>query len=627
MSILMNFHLRNETFVFYSLIRSTINLYKNILLEINFIREMLIIDSPYYNNFYEQDKEAYFRNYSNQCYEYYLDTSYILSNITTSLNVLNEKQKLLISEKKIKLYIIDPIESKNINKRPKLYNLLVYSGYNELNSALYHISQLKEEEIYTYEDNIYFFIKNGMSNLLLCSEEQMQILTNEFYSVVKKGHIEIIICLAALIIAYVGCFFIFKHYHEKVEERKQSYLSVFYEIGGQFVILSLNKCEKFSQKLQIQEETVVGQGEKISLDSSTIDESFIENDIPASSIIKQNKDNKVNNIVKEKNNKASSFSQINIIGIIIFFVLLVWQYASYIFYYERISLYKNCIHYEYFITDYTSSFIFPFISVREYIYDPTKTFYNTPVSKYIDNTLEKFYVELSNTSDYQDKYIKYFPKSYSTYINYLYSEEICQFITDFINEYPNNGYKNCNEFFYGTSDYGFLSLLTSYIEEIRLLRDEVRGYIILSGAKNYKYNESFLNDPDGYYQSYIYDNYTDVIDDYKALNPANTLNSTLHKTTIIVFKFIISKVIILSIDMMFHTFDEMILSTTRVSLIINIAFMLIVTFGFCMIWLPFIMKENETIFKTKNMLSIIPNEILINLPHINVMLGVDEEHN
>ena len=104
-----------------------------------------------------------------------------------------------------------------------------------------------------------------MSNLLLCSEEQMQILTNEFYSVVRKGHIEIIICLVALIIAYVGCFFIFKYYHEKVEERKQSYLSVFYEIGGQFIILSLTKCERFSQKLQIQEDMVGAQGEKISL--------------------------------------------------------------------------------------------------------------------------------------------------------------------------------------------------------------------------------------------------------------------------------------------------------------------------------------------------------------------------
>lgn len=627
MSILINFHLRNETFVFYSLIRSTIRLYKNILLEINYVREMLIIDSPYYNNFYDKDIDAYFKNYSDQCYEYYLDTSYILNNITTSLNVLNEKQKSLISEKKMKLYIIDPIESKYLNKRPKLYYLLVYSAYNELNSALYHISQLKREDIYTYEDNIYFFIKNGMSNLLLCSEEQMQILTNEFYSVVRKGHIEIIICLVALIVAYVGCFFIFKYFHEKVEERKQSYLSVFYEIGGQFIILSLTKCEKFSQKLQIQEETMVGQGEKISADSSSVDESFIDNDIQTSPIIKQSKENKINTIIKDKNNKGSSFSQIKIVGLIIFFVLLVWQYASYIFYYERISLYKNCIHYEYFITDYTSSFIFPFIAVREFIYDPTKTFYNTPASHYIDNTLEKFYVELSNITDYQDKYINYFPSSYSTYINYLYSEEICEFITNFINEYPDNGFKDCEDFFYGTSNYGFLSLLTSYIEEIRLLRDQVKEYITLSENKGYKYNESFLNDPDGYYQTLIYDNYTDVIEDYKALNPVNSLNSTLHKTTIIVFRFIISKVIILSLDMMFNTFDGMILSTTRVSLIINITFMFIVTIGFCMIWLPFIMKENETIFKTKNMLSIIPNEILINLPHINIMLGVDEEHN
>ena len=135
-----------------------------------------------------------------------------------------------------------------------------------MNSALYHISQLKKEEIYTYEDNIYFFIKNGMSNLLMCSEEQMQILTNDFYSVVHKGHIEVIICLVVLIVVYAGCFFIFKHYHEKVEERKQSYLSVFYEIGGQFIILSLTKCEKFSQKLQKQDLNLEGvqiQGDKI----------------------------------------------------------------------------------------------------------------------------------------------------------------------------------------------------------------------------------------------------------------------------------------------------------------------------------------------------------------------------
>ena len=50
-----------------------------------------------------------------------------------------------------------------------------------------------------------------------------------------------------------------------------------------------------------------------------------------------------------------------------------------------------------------------------------------------------------------------------------------------------------------------------------------------------------------------------------------------------------------------------------------------ITIGFFLIWLPFILMENETMFKTKNMLSIIPNELLINLPHINAMLGIEEE--
>ena len=65
--------------------------------------------------------------------------------------------------------------------------------------------------------------------------------------------------------------------------------------------------------------------------------------------------------------------------------------------------------------------------------------------------------------------------------------------------------------------------------------------------------------------------------------------------------------------------------TNQVSLIINIVFIIVVSVGFLLIWLPFVLEENETIFKTKNMLSIIPNEILINLPNINIMLGIEEQ--
>ena len=95
----------------------------------------------------------------------------------------------------------------------------------------------------------------------------------------------------------------------------------------------------------------------------------------------------------------------------------------------------------------------------------------------------------------------------------------------------------------------------------------------------------------------------------------------------IVNRFIISKVMSLSLDELFKTFDGIIKTTTKISLIINIVFIIFVIIGFFLFWIPFILEENETIFKTKNMLSIIPNEILINLPHINILLGIDEEKN
>ena len=82
----------------------------------------------------------------------------------------------------------------------------------------------------------------------------------------------------------------------------------------------------------------------------------------------------------------------------------------------------------------------------------------------------------------------------------------------------------------------------------------------------------------------------------------------------------------LALNKLFITFEGIFDLTDKVSLIINVVYIAVVFIGFFFIWLPFVLEENETIFKTKNMLSIIPNEILISLPHINIMLGIEEEN-
>ena len=137
----------------------------------------------------------------------------------------------------------------------------------------------------------------------------------------------------------------------------------------------------------------------------------------------------------------------------------------------------------------------------------------------------------------------------------------------------------------------------SFIEDIRVMKD---------------YAESIYISNDNY--------------NIKKEKLISILQNENHKMNVIIYRFVIMKVIGESLDNLFKAvrlnFDE----TIKISFIINIIFMLFVFIGFSVFWMPFVLGENETIYKTKNMLSIIPKEVLINLPDINSMLGIDVEN-
>ena len=628
MSILINYYLKNSAYTFYVLIIKSIQLYTNILYEITFVKEMILINNPLYNeNFFMQPKDKYYQYFSNLVYEYYVETSYILTNITNNLEVLPEKEEKSLKNQEIPLYIIDPVESTNEIYQYKEYKVLAYSAYRELNSALYHISQLEYDKIYIYDDNVYYFIKNGMSNLIIESENQMKSLKDLFQDKTKNGEIVTIICCVINGLLYVISYIIFVHFYRKVEERKQSYLSVFYEISNNLIVLSLAKCEKFLHKLQLQENSLSGKGEKFSIGSSSIDESIIDNDFQNSSIMKQNKEKQTTVSTSDKNKGNNLLLQSKIFAFILFFILLCWQLASYIYYYLRLVTYEDCIQYEYHTSLYASIFIFPFIGLREYLFDRETIFYGETIDKYTADTLQNFYVDLSESSNQKDQYQDHFPENFRNFMNELYTTKICELVLEFNRTYPDNGNYNCSNFFFGSPDYGLLSVLSMYIEEIRSLVDIIDSFYIIANSKGFTYNETYFQDPKGNYERLQsqYNNTPEQYNDYLNSNPTKILGSERHKNLLIVYRFIISEVLTLLINESYKTFDEMFSDTDNVCLIINIIFIIVVSVGFLLVWLPYVQKENETIFKTKNMLSIIPNEILINLPHINMMLGIDEQ--
>ena len=674
-SILINNYLHNKTLVYYNLIEKSVTLYRNLIFEINFVRELILLANPIYTNIYEKDKESYYADFANACYDYYLDTAFVLSNLSTTINTLSEENKEKIVGKNGELEIIDEIKSHDGIYITKPYQLLVYSAFNELNAALYHVSQMKMREINSYEDNVYYFTRNAMNHMLVLSSEQIDNFTNEFYNEIKNGQSILFVCMAVVFVIYGINYYFFIFFYEKVEERKQSYLAVFYEIGSGFIVTSLAKCERFSQKIQIQDDiTGNNKGEKISLDTSSNEESDNENDIGSIASLKKASAKKIDNAGKARKIKKVTHTLTNIAGFCVLFVLLAVQIISYFYYYTRLRLYKHYVQYEYYNNNYNSRFLFPFIALREYLYDPKKILLLEEVDSYLDKSLIDFYTDLAYYSNERDKYTQYLPKSYSNFISSLYRDDQCSFIDDFLGKHNESGISSCDTFFYNTSSYGFQAILTTYIEEIRIMRDLEVSY--LSTANNYyfTYNESLINTgyddlnyPCGvkcekycnktdnikicieklekindnkidtikqivFDKMRVYENVSvrenigvyDLMVLYNRTNPALILQEDTHKIAVIIYRYVVMEVVQSALDNLFDAIHLAFDDTSRISIVINALFIGVVFIGFFAMWLPFVLGENETIYKTKNMLSIIPREVLITLPHINIMLGIED---
>jgi hypothetical protein len=590
-SILVNIMMKNNSFTFYQLIEQSTSLYKNLLYEIFFVREMIYMTNPEYTNLYDNDPNKYFLNYSLTCKDFYLETATILSSLSTSINTLKEKTKNKIMNKTGNIIIID----KTIMNNYINYNILIYSAFHEINSALYHISQMKLADISESEENIYYFMKNGLNLMIKKINEQIETIIEEFYEEMNTEKYYLILLIVVMIIIYSICYIIFIIFYQKVEIKKLNYLSIFDDIGKDYIFLSLEKCELFSQKLYLKDESFGTQNDNVSNNASMKDNYFMGNHnlSPRKNITKIN-EIKQSASSRKESTKKKFFSKSKFSGFVIILILLLVQIFSYCYYNQRLKLYKKCVQYQYYNNQYYSLFLFPFIAVREYICNSNSTISEILLPKYLGDTLKEFYMNLKEISEYRNEYSKYLPNSYLEYLDDLNNNQQCSLLEEIINAYSDPKKKSCDDFFYNMSYYGFNSLTKTFIEDIRSMKD--------------------LLDK-------IYTKDSGNGEELTKLLQKNT-----YKTDIIIFRFVIMKVIDKALNKLFETvrlnFDE----TVKISLIINITFMAFVFIGFISFWLPFVFEQNETIYKAKNMLNIIPKEVLIELPNINTKLGIEGDN-
>ena len=221
LNILIYSYIKSNINTFFILIQKSGYLYQNLLFEFTIVKEMLFTNNPYYNITLKSNKTLYFESLKEIIYNYYNDNAYIISNLTNNFNILDKKDEDVLTKRSIELLISDPVRSFQSGYVNKRYSVLVYSAYREMNSALYHIFQMKMEDIYQYDDDVYYFMRNGLSSLIMSCEDQMLILTDKFREKIKSGQNLIIICCAIAFIICAGCLLIFSHFYKNVSKKSK----------------------------------------------------------------------------------------------------------------------------------------------------------------------------------------------------------------------------------------------------------------------------------------------------------------------------------------------------------------------------------------------------------------------
>ena len=258
------------------------------------------------------NKPLYYKSITKRIQNYYIDNTYILSNLTNNFNILSKKDEETITNKQVEISIISPTLTTKEGIASKTYTALIYSAYRELNSALYHISQLSIDEIYHYNYDVIYFLKNGKTDLLVNSDSQMLMLNDLMAEKIKSGQKTIIICIIAIIFVYGFCMWLFSYFYKKLTIKRNNYLLIFKDLEHNLIISCLQKCEKFSKKLEEKKENNDLKKRKVTSNSSSVNDSEIENNnfrfineskIREEKILKERKDKNEN-----KKNKKLYFS-------------------------------------------------------------------------------------------------------------------------------------------------------------------------------------------------------------------------------------------------------------------------------------------------------------------------------
>jgi len=260
-----------------------------------YVRELTLLNNENYTLIPSKNsKENYTITIINNTFSLFEQIHKLLSHTAVSNIKISEKNKKILFEDKINTENIQNDFSILITKAT------MQTSFIEASTALFNIATKNISEIIPTEQDTFFYLKNSLNILSNCFYIQGECYMDELHKIIKKIEIISIICYVIIFLILIFIYFIITYSYDKVSQKKESYIEVFFQIGSSVIKNSLNKCENFSKKLKNEEEEFDG-----SILKSEDKINVIKNEKKS-----KEKQNINNSNIHNKNNKNSQLTKI-----------------------------------------------------------------------------------------------------------------------------------------------------------------------------------------------------------------------------------------------------------------------------------------------------------------------------
>ena len=593
-------------------------LQSDLLLGLYYIRELTLLSMndnetiKYKTHLY--DKEFMINNITKTLNELFDRSALLERSLESTLVKWSQKRNNILTKTDVKINILDDLDNKlNVIE----IESKAFSAMTELLGNLFEVINSNIKGTIQTNSHVYFYTTNMFNPLLDIIKEYMDNLILQLdNSIDQFKNTFLLVFIFSIIILIIGGV-VLKIILDKISRRKSGYLEVFFQIDNRVCRRALDKCDKYAKILN------PSQGE----DEDSVDS---END----SFIKKNmkNDKKINNIEHKKIQPSKTKTCINIktaIQIIFLFGFVFLYYLIVIILFEKDLNKLNKYTKLYNITSYESiEYQSMYDVLREYFFDYEAYTGNTSFKNIINSKLLKIYEsqkDISKCFSYDDLPSKFKNK----YLEVTLSD-LCGYANDLFQKNNNSNYSHiiekkyeCHNLTENSTEYGLNLLISYYLEELRIQKNYFDKMIFDAKEKKYEYNNTLFGNV----------NYTSVIEknknlenfnltDYQELDPFNIFNKEHVFQLSMIRRYFLLPIYNDTLNEFYSCISHFWRTSYDIFLAVMIILLLLMTTFYLAYWLPTIYSIDEDIYKTKNMLSIIPKDVLTTIPGINKLLNL-----